>query len=564
MHSAMSGNMFSSSVAELRNDNGERMIILPLNLIALIVTHLDDPADLARVCRTCRVLHYMTVPQLYEKVTLRSYAQIRYFNGRAEGHGGASPFAMGLNALVTRNVAGLVRSFKVVGEVSENNVKEFAKSGRIPDGTMFLNMSIRAAIDRMEKLEAVNWELGTKPLLNLYQGLSLRPKLTSLTLKFPTSRVPRPVSVIPPIPSLRSLKVLNIDPLCYPDDISLLLLGSKKLRELRLHWSPRMRNEAEPSVQLHSYFGRCINANYALPLRHLSIANLYAHNNGEFDRAFDPKLMESITAINSPGAENGAGNNLTAFVDQGWGMKDVIPALKYVRCDQVSQLGVDSLTLVKGLREFYIISSKASPSSSAGGSIETSPSNLSSTIGGTSTPDMTPPSCLETPELSLQTAFLDALCQHHGPSVRCLLLSNRWMLDKDELGRLVHGCPNLEQLGLSIRSDVYEILRLLLPFLPHLYAIRILEAPHGSELTKYALETSNIPFEEKLGREMVKPTYKNLRWVGIGDLLFHCGPSVQLSETGPRGQPVYKRLVRRVPPEAAKHVQIWGLDSLEI
>lgn len=85
------------------------------------------------------------------------------------------------------------------------------------------------------------------------QGLA-QSQVRSLTVRFPSNRPPRPISTIP---SLVSLKILDIEPLCYVDDISLLLAESKKLRELRIEWSPRMHEAKEPSINLDDMFARC-------------------------------------------------------------------------------------------------------------------------------------------------------------------------------------------------------------------------------------------------------------------------------------------------------------------
>ena len=64
---------------------------------------------------------------------------------------------MGLNALITRDVAGYVRNFKVYGSWKELDLEECAKVGRIPDGGMMLATLIRAAIDRMPLLEGFRY-----------------------------------------------------------------------------------------------------------------------------------------------------------------------------------------------------------------------------------------------------------------------------------------------------------------------------------------------------------------------------------------------------------------------
>lgn len=86
---------------------------LPLNLVAHIVSYLDDIGDIARVTRTSRLLYYMTLPQLYQRVSLHSYGEMRYVNGRPEGFGSGSPFMMALNGLSTKGHAGLVEEFRL-------------------------------------------------------------------------------------------------------------------------------------------------------------------------------------------------------------------------------------------------------------------------------------------------------------------------------------------------------------------------------------------------------------------------------------------------------------------
>lgn len=96
----------------------------------------------------------MTLPQLYTSVTLRSYDSIRYSpeHGRVEGSGMGSPFVMGLNGLVLRNVSGYVRKLKFVGEWREHDLEEFSKRGRVPDSSIMLNTLVRVAIERSTNL----------------------------------------------------------------------------------------------------------------------------------------------------------------------------------------------------------------------------------------------------------------------------------------------------------------------------------------------------------------------------------------------------------------------------
>lgn len=96
----------------------------------------------------------MAVPQLYRDIVLTSYQNIRYKDDVPEGFGDASPFSMGLNALVTRKTGELVRSLCLQGEWREHDLEEYSRAGRVPDGSMMVNIAVRAAVDRCSQLES--------------------------------------------------------------------------------------------------------------------------------------------------------------------------------------------------------------------------------------------------------------------------------------------------------------------------------------------------------------------------------------------------------------------------
>lgn len=60
---------------------------------------------------------------------------------------------MGLNTLVTRSHASLVQSMTLRGEWNEPELEEHSKVGRVPDSSMMLNISVRAALDRTKDIE---------------------------------------------------------------------------------------------------------------------------------------------------------------------------------------------------------------------------------------------------------------------------------------------------------------------------------------------------------------------------------------------------------------------------
>ncbi|KAJ5782722.1 hypothetical protein N7457_004496 [Penicillium paradoxum] len=485
-------NMFGASITE--PPGGAQLMVLPLNLIAEIVSHVTDTADLARLCRTCRVLNYMALPQLYRSLTLTSYDKIRYRDEQPEGIGGGSPFTIGLNAVITRSYATLVRSMTLRGEWKEHELEEHARVGRVPDATMLLNIAARAAIDRMTNLESFHWELSTKMLDTVFVGLVQLPKLTSLTIRFPSSRHPQPTFVIPGMPHLRCLKITDIDPLCYPDDIATLLWKSRKLRELSLHWSPRMRDAQEPSVSLHEYFRKLISSKQPLTVKKMSFQNLYAFHTEDFNLSFDPTTVEDVTFLT--GVE---GSNLVnTFVESSW---PTVPPhaklrIKSVRMDALSKRNSEFIGNFNGLERLYFVNVTADSSDSinsprsGGGSASTAltpPVSEHQMAGAPITTAVNSPITSASPAsqliatTSLRDVYLSHITTNHGATLRHLLLPSKWPLSSGMVARLVHSCPNLEQVALATEFSCLESLGLLIPFLRKLKALRLLIPPSSGQ-----------------------------------------------------------------------------------
>ncbi|KAJ5832501.1 hypothetical protein N7474_000812 [Penicillium riverlandense] len=563
---AVNQNMFDASIA-MDRPGGSSLMVLPLNLIAQIVSNVEDTGDLARLCRTCRVLNYMALPQLYRSLTLTSYDRIRYRGEQPEGIGSGSPFTMGLNAVITRPYATLVRSMTLRGDWKEHELEEHARVGRVPDSSMMLNIAVRAAVDRMTGLESFSWELNTKMLDTVYNGLTQLPRLTSLTVRFPSSRHPQPTFVLPPMPHLRCLKITDIDPLCYPDDIATLLWKSKKLRDLRLHWSPRMRIAQEPSVSLHDYFRKSIAAKQPLAVKKMSFSNLYAFHTEEFNIAFDPTTVEDVTFLS--GADSS--NLVNTFVDSSW--PTVVPhrklKIKSIRMDAISKRNSEFLGNFSGLEKLYFVNMTSDssdylnsprpgmgPASSAlTPPVSENPGAANGTAGNSPTA-MASPASQTNLQLNIRDSYIANITTNHGASLRHLLLSSRWPLSTKMIARLVHSCPNLEQLGLATEFSSMESLGLLVPFLRKLVALRLLipagsAAPQSgasnttmlrtyntqriqetfpSHLSKVAMELMNnaksmadvVDIDDRILMEMMsydmanEQVFENLKIVGLG------------------------------------------------
>lgn len=442
----------------------------------------------------------MALPQLYTSLTLTSYDRIRYRDEQPEGIGSASPFTMGLNAVITRPFATLVRSISLRGEWKERELEEHAQVGRVPDSSMLLNIAVRAAVDRMANLESFSWELNTKMLDIVSSGLTQLPRLTALTIRFPSTRHPQPTFVLPGMPHLRSLKITDIDPLCYPDDIATMLLKSKKLRELKLHWSPRMRIAQEPSVSLHEYFRKCIAAKQPLPVKKICFQNLYAFHSEDFNIAFDPTTVEEVVFLS--GTDHSGLVN--TFVENSW--PTVVPhrklKIKSIRIDAISKRSSEFLGNFRGLERLYFVNVTAdspdslnSPRPQAGSNTTAFTPPVSDYPNGTA---VNSPATAASPATQLNMAlgvresYMAHITMNHGASLRHLLLSSKWPLSTAMIARLVHSCPNLEQLAIATDLSSMESLGMLVPFLRKLVALRLL-IPAGTSPPQNGTNGNSAP-----------------------------------------------------------------------
>ena len=390
----------------------------------------------------------------------------------------------------------------------------------------------------------------------VWQGLALMPTLTHLTIRFPSLRNPRPIALVPPIPNLRSLKVYDIDPLCYADDMSLLFLGAKKLEDLKLIWSPRMRESREPSITLNTYFGKLLSANQTLSVRRLSVKNLYTVNDEHTcSQMLTKSTMEEVTMINSVA---GLGDDAdSVFLDRNWRVQDHQPMhnLKMIRIDKVSRQQLEFLNMFKGLERLYLVG----PQKTGNGAprIDSTPFP-NSPVSSTSSP------CSDVVALGLKDEYLDVITKNHGKTLRHLLLMPHWRLSSDDIARVVRQCPNLEQLGIGVEYDEFMNVRLLVPFLSKLTAIRILDNPDDPSFAEKMREIDRHGgHQQKIGNETQNPEWR-IQWMGLGDLLYEVGkPALQDIPEGSRKE-VYRRPVIKRHVGAAQHVEIFGLDSLEV
>ncbi|KAE9965057.1 hypothetical protein BLS_007899 [Venturia inaequalis] len=546
--------IYSTSPVPIQGDY-KRMKQLPLALILMIVGFLDDVGDIARVTRASKLLYYLTLPKLYERVTLHSYPEIRYKDGRAEGFGSGSPFSMALDGLVSRNIGSYVRDLRLEGSWKEVGLEDFEK-GRVPDNSMMLNIVVKAALDKMEKLESFCWKLSSKPLRTIYQGLGSRTTLQSLTIRFPSNRIPRPTVLMPGIPTLKSLHLLNIDPLCYPDDPSILLLQSKKLSSLKLEWSPRMRREKEPSISLQQFFSRCVRANYKIPLKHYGMKNLYCRKDAEMDQAFDTMQLESVHFINCVDPTDQA----TVFIDRTWMLENTstentMRNMKELKIDRLDVHNGQPFGVFEGFEGIYLVSPEG-PLKALG---QLSGTPTPSTPSASASPTPSTPSASEYSRTMVASgsSYIATITSRHGPSLKKLLLSDLWALSASVVLSVVEACPNLEQLGLCIENNDVDVLRQSMPFLKNLKALRILVREENETYRKIE-EMGDEWHCYIMGQKCAQKEFLGLRWLGIGPRIYELREVVEEEGKGPR------RVVRPASLEDVKHIEIWALDNLDL
>ncbi|KIW64772.1 hypothetical protein PV04_09682 [Phialophora macrospora] len=601
----------------------------PLTVVAHIISFLeDDVASLARLCRTSRVLWYMTLPHLWKNVTLKSYSTIRYRDDVPEGFGSASPFSMGLNALVTRNVSNLVRSLSLEGEFSATDLNEHARAGRVSESTMILNIAVRAVLDQCAHLEKFRWDLNVRIQPNVYSGLAKLARLETLWLRFPSNRSPQPAYEIPRLPNIKSLTLTHYDPLCYPDDVSTLLFHATKLENLTMHFSPRMREQGEPSVMLTHFFRKNIAAKRKLRLKSMGMYNLLnSADPSECLHAIDTSVIEHFTTVNTFGLDEDApvvdgrsgAVNATHFIDRTWHMivkaEEHAPRPKSLRVDHLHRRHAQDLGKFVGLEKLYLINARYTHNGPSGvpanghnegtpDSVDLSPYHKAAAddVRSSRSTPVRAMSASAAASISLRDLYLDNICNVCGPTLKHLILPARWPLPTEVTARLIRSCPNLTQLAAALdclevcRTDV---LKLLIPFLRDLWAIRVLaplgQEVHGEEGRKnlesynkfvslpdsvHEKEISSSLAEWSCGPSAQSTDFAELRYIGLGWKVWEVGPVVEeiagsngdsdegYGEDGTDGQTktkvVYKRRVKRLEEKDVQHVEIWKMDSLDI
>lgn len=326
-----------------------------------------------------------------------------------------------------------------------------------------------------------------------------------------------------------------------------------------------MRIEAEPSTSLRTYFGKCLEAKYKLPLSHLALHNYYGVNTGDLSEICDRDTMRSADFINCFGGNNSG--PATVFVDETWKAipdekRKLFENFKRWRISDPAEQHAKIVASFSGLEEFYVVTGPLSGTHK--GSVATPATE--SLVSPSSTPSSSFPSpsrTLEQANAHIAKLYLHAIISSHGHCMKKLLLDKTWALSGNQIAELVSGCPNLEQLGLGLSEDEPNAMRILAPFLKNVTSLRIL---HNDWLEKAM--TMDEELREVMYGDGPEPFYwkippgSKIKWSGIGDQVFRVGKAVQIPDED--GRLEWKKEVYRATLDDVKHIEIWNMDRLEI
>ena len=220
-----------------------------------------------------------------------------------------------------------------------------------------------------------------------------------------------------------------------------------------------------------------------MALKSLAFQNLYTQHDSVIHGLLED-TVEEIEMINSSVGAGDSGDMV--FIDYGWKTSPPkeMPPLKVIRGDKLSRSHLDLLSrLTGGLDKYYLVTGQRSRTKQLNGSTTKSTLAIEQSSPDCALP-ATPVTPTDTTTVSLGSDYLETICRVHGATLCHLLLMPQWRLSVEDLSKLVQSCPNLEQLGLGLDMENFNILRLLIPFLPRLYALRALENPDDWKMSE--------------------------------------------------------------------------------
>ena len=318
-----------------------------------------------------------------------------------------------------------------------------------------------------------------------------------------------------------------------------------------------MRLEAEGSSSLSTYFGRCIQAGYRLDIRVLGLQNFYGPNHRQLAQALTQESMVDTHFLDMFGGAYGPRTNV--FVDDTW---KTIPEVlnfkwKVHRSNEFAMQHTRILRGFTGLEELYLVSNNLEAVDAVSDAQEAALPEPHTTSSAAQRPGVLPGPDL----VNLGNEYLDAITTSHGATLRKLLLFDKFLLGTEHLATIVRCCPNLEQFGMAIGPGGSRMFGYLMPFLPKLQVLRVLD----NEWVRKQVERPGRPFSElcaKVGRDMYVKGQKELRWLGMGPRIIRVAAAREFVLED--GTMEWRRDFLPATLDDVRHLEVWSMDSLEL
>ncbi|PUU81883.1 hypothetical protein B9Z19DRAFT_1099507 [Tuber borchii] len=417
---------------------------LPLDIVSSIISRIESPADLARVSRSSRIHHFLTIPLLYRSVVLVC---------RQEGRRAYITLAQ-MGALLKPGIAACVQRLEVVNEKPSGQDRRGEEHG-------IWAVAVVGIVSGMTRLEEFLWNSESMMHPILYEALSRHPKLKTLRIIHPLSlHPPPPPSLAPPI-VFRNLKSIHLTGLGSRTTYNWGMSSMPALQVFKVSWristrlsvifpehgptQSRVLKELHISnVVLDIPLRRCLD----LPeLQKLSLLDCSVGEESSWDEILRVE-EQKVANAGSPASVLSTGSG------RGVVRQSPIPAVKHpklksLRINEVGKHWVNFLSSFAGLEELYIL-----PSTSV-------------------------------IEQDTVEPFLDAIINFHGSTIRNLRLSTSQLVEKRCASKLVRSCKGLEEVSLRIPKSEWKFIEILILFLTRIRVFHLLTTELSSHTEEY-------------------------------------------------------------------------------
>ena len=463
----------------------------------------------------------MALPQLYTEITLKR----DFFSNQKLTT--TSSFLKALNTLASGNVGLLVKKLVLQDDSHQYSIWEFYRPKCVLDYPALRKLPVGAAVERCTNLQSYTWDLVTVIRPSVYRALGQLQHLQSLRICYwvrdPEQRDSE-VLEVPPLPRLRELMVKNYFPRIHRHDFSAVLLHATRLEVLNWHFDI-LEELPTRGVYTIKLFDQLRKARRKLRLKSFRLCNGGDRWSGNALReAIDVQQLTELSFIELGNLARWDKHDQAGleFTGGPWlmliGPKLCLKSIQYDRLDRGFAHCLGSIT---GLERMYMLD--FSPYTEP--SLRATPSTGS----------------VAAERQKLRDMFLDAIVTNHGATLRHLMLPRDWPLPTSWIAKLFRTCPNITQLSLATECKTLEAMRILVPLLRKLWAIRVrFPTPdHHEKMAKDLAEHFDFP---------------ELRYIGLGKLVWELGGIYE--KDGMR-----KRTMKRIGREDVEGVEIWKMGT---